>query len=1497
MRLSGRSIITTTIKMNGDVRSFGRLCRRFERSDVVGGPAQEPIGSMRAPSPHEPVTKKRRIELVKSLRPAPKPLTAASATAKTVEMPPPKSKAVNQKKKTTKKAKTITEQATAPYAAQQQPTEVETLQLEASPRRPQKESMENEQPSGVHVHVVPKVPRKSRARRTDRVDVVPRTSRETTKRKSKKDEWPTTVVLLSPGSAWKQIEMQSVAFGTSSQLARDPESPTVRQEAAQVDASIDMGDGRTRSTIPAQGVRMAGTALDRWSSALTKKSLWSAAARDDQGQLAERSIDETTEARSRKRAASKQHESRQQSQPVPDVQHPHVTMPWSDDWLRIEDDDPLEMSPRSHAQEPNDEPWQMPNDEESMTDRPATHGRDAEDEPWPRREGNGLITAPSGSDMKPLKDVPDPGPWVGEDETSELQLESSSPEWKDRPRLRRKGSDSVMVQSESRDQRSKEKERHSPEDLGPAKVLPKSRSETSKASSLQPWTGEKPVDVPPESAQRSRDERPRRLEDVQPADQVSSGKSGQWVNEDKRWQPSVDRDLVEARNECRGEQWKVNGCSPDDVGLVRALPTSRAPQWNECERLQRLGDLDPVSRVKKKEKKDHVQGVKDEKEKEGHVQRVTGEKGQKSHAQRLKDEREKKDHVQRASEEERKNRVRRAKDEKGKKSHAQRVEDEKEKKDDVQRVNDEKGKKSHAQRVEDEKEKKDDVQRVNDEKGKKSHAQRVKDGEEKKDHAQRVNDEKGKKSHAQRVKDGEEKKDHAQRVKDGEEKKDDVQGAKDEKEKKDHGQRVNDEKGKRSTYHGPANGPPRDGGKGVKGKTRQVDEVGLLKAVQVTKSRVQGVEGKTRQVDEVDLLKAVQVTKSRVQGVEGKTRQVDEVDLLKAVQVTKSRVQGVEGKKRKVDEVDLLKAVEVAKSPVQGVEEDELWERLEDIELMGMAFKGHSPSTLEDVEPVNALQKSRAHGSMYEQSKRRENDGVMDVPCRTRQQSPLDDIVPANAPLKPVSSKVKKPRPERVAETVTTETDPPSISATPQGHALKSKSKDLLNASSDVEMDLPSSTIKKLRRKRLLETIVAETDPKPVVVSPKRPTKRSKMGQTLHQLSDEERKGSSSIITNRRLVEAVVAETDPVSVRSPSSRPIQKSKTDLPIMSSSDEELNLPSSTIKKSRRKRLLEAAATETVRLSIPPPAPASVPNSGKEPTRPAIHEGSSAKPNFEGYPTTKLSSTLASYGFKPVKSRTRMITLLEKCWEGQQRVALKALESNTQLAPPESSPPAQPRRLRETSKGCDPQISDVRPLASEPGHLAAADNSASIPIVDDNTTASKRPRGRPKKNTSAVPPAPVSSRDIERSRNNKDYVSESEPPSPAPLPTVLQPAPSEESSNSAAPAILPTSALEDITGPTSTTAETAAQQASRFASITHAIRHQPSSTSALSPTWHERILMYDPLVLEDLAVWLNTSGLGAVGVDFEVGPAEVKAWCQSKGVCCLWRENLRGGARRRR
>ncbi|KAG9582887.1 hypothetical protein KCU77_g9706, partial [Aureobasidium melanogenum] len=46
--------------------------------------------------------------------------------------------------------------------------------------------------------------------------------------------------------------------------------------------------------------------------------------------------------------------------------------------------------------------------------------------------------------------------------------------------------------------------------------------------------------------------------------------------------------------------------------------------------------------------------------------------------------------------------------------------------------------------------------------------------------------------------------------------------------------------------------------------------------------------------------------------------------------------------------------------------------------------------------------------------------------------------------------------------------------------------------------------------------------------------------------------------------------------------------------------------------------------------------------------------------------------------------------------------------------------------------------------------------------------------------------------------------------------------------------------------------------FPKITRTVRSIPPSQDHKNPTWHEKILLYDPIVLEDLTLWLNAQGV---------------------------------------
>jgi hypothetical protein len=87
--------------------------------------------------------------------------------------------------------------------------------------------------------------------------------------------------------------------------------------------------------------------------------------------------------------------------------------------------------------------------------------------------------------------------------------------------------------------------------------------------------------------------------------------------------------------------------------------------------------------------------------------------------------------------------------------------------------------------------------------------------------------------------------------------------------------------------------------------------------------------------------------------------------------------------------------------------------------------------------------------------------------------------------------------------------------------------------------------------------------------------------------------------------------------------------------------------------------------------------------------------------------------------------------------------------------------------------------------------------------------------------------------------------------------------------------------------------------FTQIKDAVLDAPRSEDPGYPSWHEKILMYEPIVLEDFAAWLNERGLVITGPERDkndpVLPWMVQKWCEEKSVCCLWKLNNRNATRR--
>ncbi|KAK1763134.1 hypothetical protein QBC33DRAFT_550484 [Phialemonium atrogriseum] len=307
-----------------------------------------------------------------------------------------------------------------------------------------------------------------------------------------------------------------------------------------------------------------------------------------------------------------------------------------------------------------------------------------------------------------------------------------------------------------------------------------------------------------------------------------------------------------------------------------------------------------------------------------------------------------------------------------------------------------------------------------------------------------------------------------------------------------------------------------------------------------------------------------------------------------------------------------------------------------------------------------------------------------------------------------------------------------------------------------------------------------------------------------------------------------------------------------------------------------------------------------------------GEAPRPKYELYTDGQLATALRGYGFKVVKRRTAMIALLDQCWASKNKAAqgshvptaALSTSSTTQIkaAPAASAPSATRPRGR-------------------PRKETGASTAPSTAMASTSTPASpaKRPRGRPRKDSKtatqpkvtktkaaaskiAVPqprespqlpkastisrPKAVARSFIEIADSESEDASvfnSSRSASPEPEKTFSSPLPADVS-------------IDEGSTDLSLTASPTSREANLFEFITKAVTTAPRSVDARDPSWHEKMLMYDPVVLEDLAAWLNSGQLDRVGYDSEVAPGEVKKWCESKSVCCLWRFNLNGQERKR-
>lgn len=86
-------------------------------------------------------------------------------------------------------------------------------------------------------------------------------------------------------------------------------------------------------------------------------------------------------------------------------------------------------------------------------------------------------------------------------------------------------------------------------------------------------------------------------------------------------------------------------------------------------------------------------------------------------------------------------------------------------------------------------------------------------------------------------------------------------------------------------------------------------------------------------------------------------------------------------------------------------------------------------------------------------------------------------------------------------------------------------------------------------------------------------------------------------------------------------------------------------------------------------------------------------------------------------------------------------------------------------------------------------------------------------------------------------------------------------------------------------------------QFDLITEAVRQAAKDPNNPSSFYH-KIVMYDPIIHEELTEWLNEAGLKSIGVVLEdpITVADAVKWCDIHSVCSLPKETQRGLERKR-
>ncbi|KAM3520067.1 hypothetical protein MY4038_009567 [Beauveria bassiana] len=300
------------------------------------------------------------------------------------------------------------------------------------------------------------------------------------------------------------------------------------------------------------------------------------------------------------------------------------------------------------------------------------------------------------------------------------------------------------------------------------------------------------------------------------------------------------------------------------------------------------------------------------------------------------------------------------------------------------------------------------------------------------------------------------------------------------------------------------------------------------------------------------------------------------------------------------------------------------------------------------------------------------------------------------------------------------------------------------------------------------------------------------------------------------------------------------------------------------------------EKVQTPEPPTEQSCSQDAGPVPPVPAS-PGLPPRPKFELYTDAQLASAVSSYGFKNVRQRGARIALLDKCWQGRnQNGAVSGARFASTLAGQSTRPPVKSGRAKSPVK---------TPARPESSLVSASQPQEPPPSAQQPISPPKRPRGRPRKSPAPAPSLSESASLCAAALLHPDSaaLAPSTPKRPkAKSSKLVVEIPDSDSdadgldSLSASPSSVP----DEMPSPSQgvdlslsmdqdaelSIAVTTSEKPASFEYITKSVTSAPRSKDVSQPSWHEKILLYDPIILEDLTAWLNCGPLTKAGYDDE-------------------------------